>query len=125
MRINKLNEDIFYDFASELIGVDVRLYQSDLQMKRSEKGVKIRLFLGGEIEDQRKILFQDTKCFYKNYALRQDAQDISYDWVQYLIECAGELTEDEKDEIIDEYNANIEKEIENYTTQKRQNMINV
>ncbi|MBO5954575.1 MAG: hypothetical protein J6Q13_01245 [Clostridia bacterium] len=125
MRINKLNDNMFYNFASKMIGVDVRLYKDYIQMKRTDKGVKIKMYVGGELEDQRKILFQDTKCLFKNYALRQDAQDVSYDWVQFVLEYADELTEDEKEEIVDEYNQNLENEIENYASKKRQNLISI
>ena len=124
MRIDKLNDDIFYDFASEVIGANIRLYQSDFQMIRSEKGVKIRVFLGGENEDQRRFYFQDSKCVFINYSHGTQEKDLSYDWILYMLECADELTEEDKDEIIDEYNTNLEKEIENYANKKRQHLIN-
>lgn len=123
MIVNKLNNSTFYDFASEIMGHDITLYKESLTVVKSEKGVKIKLYLGGEREDERKFFFQDIKCFYFNYASQDKEQDISYDWVNYVLNNADELTDDEKDELVDAYNNNIEEEIENYASQKRQNAI--
>ena len=54
MKINNLSDDVFFDFASGIVGVDVELYKSDLQMSKTEKGVKLKFYLGGEVEDERK-----------------------------------------------------------------------
>lgn len=123
MKIEKLNDNMFYNFASQMIGVDVRLYKDDLFMKKSERGVKVTVFLGGEQDDKRKIFFQDTKCVFVNYSLTRSERDVSYNWVNYVLDNAEELTDDEKDEIVDEYNTNLEKEIESYASRKRQSLI--
>ncbi len=123
MKINKLNDSVFCDFASAVIGDDVTLYNHDLQIKRDEIGVKIRVFLGGEMDDYRKVLFQDGRCMYANAALNNGIQDLSYKWVQYILENVNELTEEEKQEIVDIYNGNIEKDIEKYAQAKREYLI--
>jgi len=124
MKINKLNDQTFYDFASDVIGVDILLYKEVMQMKRTEKGVKLKVYLGGENEDQRKFYFTDTKCIFVNNALDVSEHNLSYDWIQYILDCADELSEEDKQEIVDEYNTNLEQDITNYATQKREQLIN-
>ena len=65
MKINKLNNKFFVDFASYMLDVDVSLYESDLEIKRNENNIKLRVYLGGEMEDGRKFVFKDDKCIFK------------------------------------------------------------
>ena len=125
MKLNKLNDEVFYDFASQTIGVNVRLYKDVLTLIKTEKGVKLTIFLGGEQEDKRKVFFQDSKCIFVNYSHSRSEKDVSYNWVNYLLDNVNDLTDDEKDAIVDEYNSNLEKEIESYASQKRQNLIRI
>ena len=124
MKINTLNDSVFCDFASAVIGDDVLLYNHDLEITRCEKGVKVKVFLGGEMDDYRKVLFQDGRCMYANAASNDGVQDLSYEWVRYLLENVDQLTEEDKQVIVDVYNKNIEKDIEKYAQAKRQYLIN-
>ena len=125
MRINKLSDKVFYDFASAVIGINVELYREVLQMSKTDKGVKLKLYLGGEKEDERKFLFQDTRCVYVNNAQGEPKKDISYNWIMYLLQYVDELEERDKVAIVDEYNNNLEKEINNYASQKREQLISL
>jgi exonuclease III len=125
MRINKLSDKVFYDFASAVIGINVELYRGVLQMSKTDKGVKLKLNLGGEKEDERKFLFQDTRCVYVNNAQGEPKKDISYNWIMYLLQYVDELEERDKVAIVDEYNNNLEKEINNYASQKREQLISL
>ena len=124
MKINKLNDSTFYNFASKLIGTDVRLYQESLELKRTGKGVKLKMYLGGESEDQRKCFFQDFKCVFVNYLHGDTKQDVSYDWICFILENADELSAEDKQSIVDAYNEHIEQEINNFATQRREQLIN-
>lgn len=123
MKINKLDDEVFFDFASGVIGVNVELYKADLQMTRSDKGVKLKLYLGGEKEDERKLLFQDAKCVYVNQAHGESKKDVTYCWVNYLLHEVDELSDGDKQEIVNSYNNNLENEIKNYTSEKREQLI--
>ena len=125
MKINKLNNNKFYEFASGMIGIDVTLYKDVLVMQKVEKGVKLKVYLGGEKEDERCFYFKDTKCYYVNNAISAAKQDVSYAWIVYVLENAEELTDEEKESIVEEYNNNLENEIKNYTSQKREQLINL
>ena len=125
MKINKLNNQTFYDFASVVLGVNVELYKEVLQITRTENSVKLKLYLGGEIEDVRKFLFQDTKCIFANNAHGESKKDISYNWLMYLLEYVDELSEEDKQAIVDEYNLSLEKDIESYSSKKRQQLISL
>lgn len=125
MKVNKLDNEIFYDFASQLIGIDVKLFKHDLELKRTEQGLKLKVYLGGEREDLRECFFQDCRCVYKNYVHGSTKQDVSYDWVCFVIANADELTAKEKKELVDAYNANLEDEIQHYAKQKREHLINM
>ena len=124
MKINKLNNKFFVNFASYMLNVDVSLYESDLEIKRNENNIKLRVYLGGEMEDGRKFVFKDDKCIFKNAALLSETvRDVSYEWVNYLLENADELSEEDRKEIVDDYNENIENEIKDYTLRKREALI--
>jgi len=124
MKINKLDNDFFCDFASYILGVDVKLYKTDLEIKRNENNIKLRVYLGGEMEDGRKFVFKDDKCVFKNSSLFNDGvRDISYEWVKYILEYADEFSEEDRMEIVDEYNENIENEIKDYALRKRESLI--
>jgi len=123
MKINKLNDDFFLGFISQKLGVDVMLYKHDLQLVRTEKAVKVKFYLGGEIDDERKFAFKDEKCVFVSNLHNQPAQDISYEWVLYVLENAFELSEEERKELVDEYNKSIEAEIDDYVSRKREFLI--
>jgi len=123
MKINKLNNNKFYEFASNMMGVDVTLYKDVLELQKVEKGVKLKLYLGGEREDERCLYFKDTKCVYVNNAISSAKQDVSYEWIMYVLENAEELTDEEKAMIVEDYNNNLENEIKNYASQKREQLI--
>lgn len=123
MKISKLNDDFFLDFISQKLGVDVRLYKHDLHIVRTEISIKIKFYLGGEIDDERKFSFKDEKCFFMSNLHNQPKEDISYEWVSYMLENADEFSETERKEIVDAYNRNIEKDISEYVSQKRETMI--
>ena len=124
MIINKLNDNFFFDFASSVLGENVSLYKQDLHIERNEDKVKLEVFLGGEMEDGRKLLFKDFKCVFKHCGcLNQNSTDLSYEWVSYLLDYADELTDEDKQELVDKYNENIEKDINNYASQRRQSLI--
>ena len=124
MKINKLNDNFFFNFASEILGVDVLTYGSDIEIKRNENNVKLMVLWGGEMEDERKFIFKDDKCIFKNLAYHADsARDISYEWVQYILDNAEGLTNEEIREIVDDYNENIENEIKDYTVRRREALI--
>ncbi len=124
MKINKLNDEFFFEFASYILGVDVKFYKHDSKIKRDENCIKFKFYLGGEMEDGRKFLFKDDKCVFKSSeAIYAESQDLSYQWVQFLLANAVELTEQDRLEIVDSYNNNIEKEIRDYTSKKREALI--
>ena len=124
MKINKLSDEFFFDFASCMLGIDITLYKHDLEIKRNENSVKLKFFLGGEMEDGRKFLFKDDKCVFKNAsAVYGESQDISFQWVQFIMENAEDLTEGEVKEIVDSYNNNIENEINDFASRKRETLI--
>ena len=123
MKINKLNNDVFYKFASKQLGVDVELYLHDLTIKRTDRGVKMCVYLGGEIEDGYKFDFRDTMCAYTNLGFKAVIQDVSREWVKHVLVYAEELSDAEKEGIVEEYNKNIEKDIQNYVINKRQGLI--
>lgn len=124
MKINKLNNEFFYDFASWVLGVDVELYKHDLILERANDKIKLKVFLGGEMEDGRKLLFKDEKCVFKHCGcFNCESKDISVQWIKYLLEYADELTDEDKQEIVDKYNENIEKDINNYASKRRQSLI--
>ena len=123
MKINKLNNKFFCDFASKILGIDVCLYKEDMQIIRTEKSVKMKIYLGGESEDERSFFFKDDKCVFIDYSIKAQSNDLSFDWVSYVLENVDELTNEEKMEIMNQYNANIEEEIENYASQTRESLI--
>lgn len=123
MKITKLNDEFFYDFASEALGLDVGLYRHDLELLRSDKVIKLKLYLGGESEDCRKFLFRDEKCVFRNCSHNQQDRDISYDWVKYVVKYANELSNADKQEIVNKYNNNIEHDIKQYAEQRRGSLI--
>jgi len=125
MIIDKLNDSKFYGFASQMLGINILLYRDVLELKRSEKGVKIKMYLGGEKEDERKFYFQDSKCVFVNNSLANAKQDVTYDWLAYILECAEELSSQEKQVLVDNYNNNLEEEIRNYASQKREQLISI
>ena len=123
MKINKLNDDFFLDFISQKLELNVRLYKHDLQITRTESAIKVKFYMGGESEDERRFAFKDEKCIFTSNLHNQPPQDISYEWVTYVLEYADELTEPERKEIVEAYNRNIELDINRYVSQKREAMI--
>ena len=123
MIIDKLNKNVFYNFVSEKLGIDVINYEYDMHMQRNENSIQLKLYLGGEMEDERDFLFKDSRCIFRSLNLHLNSQDLSYDWVNFLVANADELTEEEKQIIVNKYNRYIEKDIANYANQKRQLLI--
>ena len=123
MKISKLNDGFFYNFVSEVLGFEVSLYRHDLELFKTDKVVKLKLFLGGESDDCRKFLFRDERCVFKNCSHNEQDRDISYDWVRYVVKYANELSNEEKQEIVNKYNNNIEHDIKQYAEQRRGSMI--
>ena len=124
MIINKLNDNFFFDFASCILGEDVSLYKQDLFIERNEDKVKLKVFLGGEMEDGRTFQFKDNKCVFKHCGcLNQNATNLSYEWVSYLLECSEDLNDLEKQQIVEAYNKEIQKNIHDYALKQQEKLI--
>lgn len=116
MKINELNDEVFYDFASRKMGMSVSLFKSDLRFKKTENRVSITFYIGGEAADERKFIFKDDVCEYCE-GTHGNVEDMSRQWVSYL---ANEVCEsdEEANYFIDKYNAKIDARINNYAKQQ-------
>ena len=124
MKINKLNDEFFLDFASYIMGYEVRYHMTDMTFARNENSVKMKFYVGGEFEDGRSFLFQDTNCLFKDYShYDQRIENLGYKWMKYIIEYADEITDKEKEELVNDYNNSIEYEIQDYAARRREALI--
>lgn len=122
MKINQFKDEVFFNYASKIIGADVRLYIHDLKFKRTEHAVKLSFYVGGETADARKFTFTDDSCEYMN-ASNNSTLDLSREWIMNLVEDVC-CSDEEADYFVDKYNAKLEAKITQYTQEKRNLMIN-
>ena len=125
MKISKLDNEFFFDFMLEKFGVDARLFKDDTQVRRKEDKIVISVYLGGESEDERKFSFKDNECLFKNCAQWDRVQNVSREWVMYLLDNADVFTQGEMYEIVESYNQNIENDIAAFVQQRKSSIINL
>lgn len=117
MKIYQLNENVFFDFASRKLGVNVRVFKNDMRFDLSEKGANLKFYIGGESLDLRKFIFTDDSCLYFQGTYNESV-DLSRDWIIYLSE---EVCSSENDAkyFADKYNEKLEAQIKEYSKEKR------
>ena len=123
MKINKFDDDVFFDFASRKIGINVKLFNNDMEFKRSDKGVKLHFYIGGESADSREFLFTDSSCVFIEGNFN-GKRSLSREWVMYLAEEVCD-SEEEAKYYIDAYNRRLESKIAQYAKEKRDMMISL
>ena len=124
MKIDKLSNDEFYEFASNITKVDVRLYRHALSITHKADRVEVMVYFGGEASDGRKFIFKDDTCYYTSGETRE-TKDLSFEWVNQLIEEENELTEEDINHIVEKYNLKIKKKIEDYSLEMQESLINL
>ena len=118
MEINKFDKTVFTSFASRQLKYDVMLFKNDLKLKRTEEGVNLEFFVGGEMEDARHFVFTDDSCKFFNAYYNME-KNVSKEWILYLSDEICE-TDEQADYFIDKYNQRIEKNINEYANKQRE-----
>ena len=122
MIIDKLNNEIFYDYASLKTGINVRLFRHDLTLTKKTNNIELFVYIGGESGDARKFIFGDDVCLYAN-ASNGTTKDISYDWLNYVIKNNDELSDKDIERLVTRYNLRIENDIAEFAKKKRARLI--
>ena len=116
MKIEELDNEVFYNFATMQSGEDVSLYKADLVFEKTDSFVKLRFYIGGESDDERKFIFTDDTCKFHN-GHTQTTIDLSRDWIEYLAYDIYECDE-EANYFVSKYNSKIDSQIKLYAQQQ-------
>ena len=82
MKILNLNDEVFYGFACQKIHFDPIIHEHELI--KSNDGVSLKIYYGGEVEDVRTFSFKDYECSFFN-GRSQEVEKCNSSWVKFVV----------------------------------------